>query len=183
MRAAGPTRGYPEARDEFTTGDLLCFRGRRLRSATIRWLTASVYSHVGLVYRFEGRVYCLEAVASGVRLILMSELTRQYSGRIDYFAIPEATQAQRQAAIGFGFLQLGKLFNRPGLLRFLWFLVSGNRVRNRSRARNLWFCSEIVSEAYRRQGLPLVPATSAYTSPQDIAASPRVVFRFRVRKR
>jgi hypothetical protein len=175
-------RSYAEVRREFTTGDVLCFRGRGLPSALIRWATRSRYSHVGLVYRFEPRVYCLEAVGAGVRLIIMSELVRRYDGGIDYFAIPEASPAQRTGAIGFAFEQLGKLYNRAGLLRFVWFLLSGSRLRQRSRARNQWFCSEIVTEAYRRQGLPLVDATSAYSSPEDIATSPRVVFRFRVKR-
>jgi hypothetical protein len=175
-------RSYAEVRPELRTGDVLCFRGRKLGSALIRWVTASRYSHVGLVYCFEGRVYCLEAVASGVRLIIMSELVRRYAGGIDYFAIPEANLQQREGAIGFAFEQLGKLYNRAGLARFIWFLWSGSRVRRRSRARNQWFCSEIVNEAYRRQGLPLVTVTSAYTSPEDIATSPRLVFRFRVKR-
>src|SRR5690242_17673951 len=89
--AIATTRAYGEVREEFTTGDVLGFRGRGPASALIRWATASRYSHVGLVYRFEGRVYCLEAVGSGVRLIIMSELTRRYPGGIDYFAVPEAS--------------------------------------------------------------------------------------------
>lgn len=177
----GRARAYRDARASFTSGDLLCFRGRHLPSRVICLLTRSEYSHVGLVYRFEERVYCLEAVGTGVRLIIMSELVRRYPGGIDYYAIPDATTTQRRGAIGFAFQQLGKLYNHAGLLRFLSFLLLGRQARRRARERAQWFCSEMVNEAYRRQGLALAPTTSAYTTPRDLASSPRVELRFRVK--
>lgn len=174
-------RAYRDVRPEFATGDLLCFRGRGLVSWLIRALTRSEYSHVGLVYRFEDRVYCLEAVGTGVRLIVMSELVKRYRGGIDYFAIRDVTAAERRGAIGFGFQQLGKLYDRASILRFLAFLLLGRRVRVRARQQAQWFCSEIVNEAYRGQGIVLVRTTSAYVSPAALASSVRVAFRFRVK--
>lgn len=175
------TSPYRDVRPEFTTGDLLCFRGRGLASWLIRTLTASEYSHVGLVYRFEDRVYCLEAVATGVRLIIMSELVKRYRGGIDYFALRGVIAAERRGAIGFAFQQLGKLFDRAGLLRFLAFLLFGSRARVRARHKAQWFCSEMVNEAYRGQGVVLARTTSSYVSPAALAASDRLAFRFRVK--
>jgi hypothetical protein len=169
-------------RPDFTTGDLLGFRGRGLASWAIRTLTRSPYSHVGLVYRFEGRVYCLEAVWAGVRLIIMSELVKRYRGGIDYFALVDVGEAARCGAIGFAFQQLGKLYDRAGVLRFLAFVLFGSRVRARARGKNQWLCSEIVNEAYRREGVPLVRVTSSYVSPAALTGSPRVVFRYRVKR-
>lgn len=175
-----PSRPYGEVRPQFSTGDLLCFRGRGLVSALIRALTQSPYSHAGMVYLFEGRVYCLEAVGAGVRLILMSELVQRYHGGIDYFAVLEVTDAQRRGAVGFGFQQLGKLYNHRGLVRFLVYLVTGRKSRRRQQAS--WFCSEILVEAYRLQDVRLVPRRAAYTAPADLVTSDRVRFAFRVKR-
>ncbi len=175
-----PSRPYPQVRPQFRTGDLLCFRGRGPVSGLIRLLTRSPYSHVGAIYLFEGRVYCLEAVGAGVRLILMSELVRRYHGGIDYFELLDVTDDQRRGAIGFGFQQLGKLYNHGGLVRFLVYVLTGWKSRRRQRA--TWFCSEIFVEAYRLQDVRLVPHRAAYAAPADLAASDRVRFVFRVKR-
>lgn len=174
------TRPYQEIRGDLRAGDLLCFRGAGLISGTIRWLTNSTYSHVGILYLFEGRRYCLEAVGSGVRLALLSELVRHYQGGIDHFELVDATEEQRCGAISFVFQQLGKLYDKDGLLRFLGFLITGKK--NRPSRAQRWFCSEIVAEAYRRQGFAFSRSAAAYTSPSDIAASTRLRFRTRIKK-
>lgn len=179
QRVAGG-QSYAAMRHDFLTGDILCFRGRGLISWLIRQLTRSRYSHVGLVYRFKQRVFCLEATGIGVHLILMSELVKRYHGGIDYYAVHEAPEIARDAAIDFGFGQLGKLYDHWGLVRFFWFLIGG--ARRRSRERSFWYCSEIVAECYRAAGVTLVPGRTGYISPADIAASPRVRFAFRIKK-
>jgi len=167
LRGARP---YRDVREAFREGDLLAFRGRSLVSATIRALTGSQYSHVGLAYLFETRVYCLEAVGSGVRLCLMSELARRYAGGIDYFAVDAAVEARHQA-VSFGFQQLGRPFDYLGLARFFLFLSLGLRPRPRRDTR--WFCAELVAEAYRRQGIPLTRDPSCYATPRALVEGPR----------
>jgi uncharacterized protein YycO len=171
--------GYQEVREEMRTGDLLCFRGKDLDSRIISALTRSEYSHVGLVFLYEGRVYCLEAVGAGVRLVLMSRRSRLYNGGIDYFRLRDVTEEQRRGAVSFVFQRLGEPYNYPGILRFLWFLLSGDK--ERARRRNGWFCSEIVAEAYRLQKAPLVQRQAArYVSPADLARSERVERAFEI---
>jgi uncharacterized protein YycO len=179
----GKKRGYVEARSTLVDGDLLCFRGAGLLSGSIRWLTKSAYSHVGIVYIFEDRRYCIEAIGSGVRLALVSELVKRYAGGIDHFQLPTATPAQRKGAISFAFQQLGKLYDTDGVVGFLRFLITGRKSRSHRRAvnRERWFCSEIVTEAYRRQGFRFAADASAYTSPSDIAASSLVQFVCRIK--
>ena len=164
-------RPYREVRELFRDGDLLAFRGRSLVSATVRALTGSQYSHVGLAYLFEARVYCLEAVGSGVRLCLMSELARRYAGGIDYVAVDAGDEARRQA-VSFGFQQLGRSFDYLGLARFFVFLTLGLRPRARRDTR--WFCAELVAEAYRRQGIRLTSDPSCYATPRALVEGPRV---------
>ena len=115
-----------------------------------------------------------------VHLILMSELVKRYHGGVDYFTVTDVTDEQRQTAIRFGFDQLGKLYDHWGVLRFLWFVVAGQK--RRSRERSYWYCSEIVAEAYRLAGAPFVEHRTGYVAPADIAASPRVRFAFRLKR-
>ncbi|HET7291155.1 MAG TPA: hypothetical protein VFM88_01895 [Vicinamibacteria bacterium] len=46
------------------------------------------------------------------------------------------------------------------------------RLRPRARVDERWFCAELVAEAYRRQGLELIPTPSCYAAPRDLARSP-----------
>ena len=82
QRAAAATRRYADARPGMQAGDVVLFRGSGPMSRAIRWLTRSPYSHAALVFRFEERVYCLEAVGSGVRLALISEVLARYHGGV-----------------------------------------------------------------------------------------------------
>jgi uncharacterized protein YycO len=179
-RPEGPSAAYGEARGRFAEGDLLCFRGHGLVSGVIRIVTRSAYSHVGLVHLFEGHVYCVEAVASGVRLCRMSEEVRRYDGGIDYFEVLGARPEQRQGAVGFAFQQLGKPFDFFGLARFFFRLVFRARLRARADAR--FFCAELVARAYASQGMRFAERPAVWTSPSDLAASPEVRFRFRIKR-
>ncbi|OFV82504.1 MAG: hypothetical protein A2Y78_15185 [Acidobacteria bacterium RBG_13_68_16] len=175
-RSQAERKGYGSARRDFHLGDVLLFRGRGLSSQLIRILTHSPYSHVGLVFPYQGRVFCVEAVGVGVRLILMSEVMRRYHGGIDYYEVPRAAPDQRDGAIGFCFQQLGKLYDRPGIFRFLIAILLNRKPA--VRADQAWFCSELVAAAYRAQGLALAPVSAAYTSPADLAVSPELKLRY-----
>lgn len=173
-------RAYQEIRDQVDSGDLLCFRGRGLISATIRRLTRSRYSHVGLLFVMEGRRYCIEAVETGVRLVLVSELVKRYEGGIDCYRLVNASPQQRAGAVGFAFQQLGKLYDKASFWPFLLYLLTGKR--RRTHCDGQWFCSEMVAEAYRRQGLRFTRASARYTAPSDIASSEQLAFQFSIKK-
>jgi uncharacterized protein YycO len=175
-RSRAQRRGYASVRREFDLGDVLLFRGRGLASQAIRLFTRSPYSHVGLVFPYEGRVFCLEAVGVGVRLIMMSEVMRRYHGGIDYYEVHRAAAKQRHGAIAFCFNQLGKLYDRPGIVRFLIAILFNRRPAVRED--QAWFCSELVAAAYRAQGLALAPVSASYTSPADLAISPELKLRY-----
>lgn len=175
LRESAEQVTYAESRGLFQNGDVLLFRGRGPMSLAIRTLTASPYSHVGLVYLFAGRVYSLEAVGAGVRIILMSEVLRRYHGGVDYYEVPRATPEQRAGAIAFCFQQLGRLYDRPGLVRFAAAVLLGRK--RATREDQTWFCSELVAAAYRKQGLLLAPERPTYTSPADLATSPELALK------
>jgi uncharacterized protein YycO len=175
-RSRAERKGYRAARGDFQIGDVLLFRGRGLSSQAIRLLTRSPYSHVGLVFPYQSRVYCFEAVGVGVRLILMSEVMRRYHGGIDYYEVTRAAPEQRDGAIAFCFQQLGKLYGRPGIVRFLVAIFFNHKPAVRED--QAWFCSELVAAAYRAQGVALAPVSASYTSPADLAVSPELKLRY-----
>ena len=149
----------------------------------IRILTHSFYSHVGLVYWYSApgadpRLYCMEAVGTGVRLILMSELKRRYSGGIDCYYVDRLKNV-KETAVGFCFAQLGKLYDTPSLWRFFLAIFFGKI--ERARQNDFWFCSELVAAAYATQGQALTPGKPNYTSAQDLADSEHVTYRFTVK--
>lgn len=180
QRPESPSRAYEETRGQFSEGDLLCFRGRGFLSGVIRLVTRSAYSHVGLVHLFEGHVYCLEAVASGVRLCRMSEEVRRYEGGIDYFEVLSAGEKERRGAVGFAFQQLGKPFDFVGLARFFVRIVFHARLK--ARADDRFFCAELVARAYAGQGLRFAERPATWTSPSDLAASSEVRLLFRIKR-
>lgn len=158
---------YGERRAAFRDGDVLLFRGRGMSSLVIRALTASVYTHVGMVVRYRGRVLCAHATGQGVHLMIMSELARSYAGDIEYYEVLQGGEAARDLALGFVFEQMGKPYDYFSGLRFAWALLLGRM--GRQVHNDKWFCSELVAEAYRRAGAPLIRQRPAdYIAPAHL---------------
>jgi len=152
-------------RSEMRNGDVLLFRGRGWLSWLIRKCTHSLYSHAGVLFRYCGRVYCLEAVGKGVRLAPVSRLVDHYPDGIFYCSL-EANHQERDSAIDFGFQQLSLPYDVIGLVRFALALIFCTRRPVKSPTR--WFCSELVAAAYERAGFPLTPCLPCYASPADL---------------
>lgn len=59
---------------QYSSGALLAWKPNSIIGYIICWLTKSEYSHVGLLWKFHGRYYVLEAIwNSGVRVRLLKE--------------------------------------------------------------------------------------------------------------
>jgi hypothetical protein len=160
--AAGKNEGV---RASMCDGDVLLFRGRGLLSLLIRWATHSDYSHAGLVYRYNGHVYCLEAVGQGVRMAPLSRLVGHYPDGIDYYTLTVPEQP-REDALGFSFQQLTLPYSVLGLVWFALALIFAWRRPDKDPDR--WFCSELVAAAYVKAGYPLTPDLPCYASPADL---------------
>jgi hypothetical protein len=106
----------------------------------------------------------------------MSEVMRRYHGGIDYYEVVRAAPEQRDGALAFCFQQLGKLYDRSGIVRFLLAILLNRKPA--VRADQAWFCSELVAAAYRTHGLALAPVSASYTSPADLAVSPELKLRY-----
>lgn len=114
---------YVDARDRIRSGDVLAWTHRGWSSwydfqiQMVRVFTRSEYCHVGVAWSIGGRVFVLEAVNSGVRIMPLSRLLPCYWLRlarwgdtIEEFALTKVGQpySKWQAILGgFGTLKIG----------------------------------------------------------------------------
>jgi uncharacterized protein YycO len=181
--ASNQVVSYVAGKDEgirasMRSGDVLLFRGCGLLSSLIRRATRSDYSHAGMLFRQGGRLYCLEAVGSGVRLAPVSRLLAHYPEGVYYCGV-DAPEPAREIALEFGFEQLSLRYDVLGLVRFafaLFFAAKRRAVESDQR----WFCSELVAAAYRAAGFPLTDALPCYTSPADLINGQRIALHGRL---
>ena len=74
-----PEAAYADQRDNIKSGDLLAWSSdntslsSRLLTFIVRFFTLSEFSHVGIAYREDGRLYVLEATIPKIQLRFLSE--------------------------------------------------------------------------------------------------------------
>ena len=176
----GPAVTYDAAmRSRIQDGDLVLCSGNGPMSRMIRWLTKSRFSHAGVLFHWHGRVLIAEAVgAHGVRVWLLSQAVKKYSGRVTLFQpTPEARAKLDLSALLFGTLEyLGVGYRTMGLFQVGWHLIWGRKRAlkdpTRRPPKREFICSEFVSTAYRDAGVDLVPdVPDGFTTPADIERS------------
>lgn len=75
---------YADMRENIQCGDLLAWStdksslSSRILTTIVRFFTLSEFSHVGIAYREEGRVYVLEATIPVIQMRLLSEVKGFY---------------------------------------------------------------------------------------------------------
>lgn len=70
---------YTEARTIISSGDLLAWSGNSLFSKAIKWFTGSPYSHVGIAWKANDRLFVIESMDFiGVRIFPCSRLLPFY---------------------------------------------------------------------------------------------------------
>ncbi len=161
-------------RRDMVDGDLLLFRGKGLLSELIRHSTHSPYTHAGLLYRRRDRVFCLEAVGHGVRLVPVSWLLGEYAGGVDYFRVTGVKPRKKEAALDWAFSRLGAPYDLFGLARFALAMARHSVIPEDGN--DSWFCSELVARAYVNVDEPLVDQVATFTSPAELGASSKVEF-------
>ena len=143
---------------------ILLFRGRGALSTGIRWFTRGTWSHAALLTR-EGSI--VEAwQGKGVR----ERFLYDWRG-IDKFDVPGATDEQWDRAIAFALSQIGADYDYGAIFKFL--------SRRQERPDGKWFCSELVYEAFKNAGYPLLSewVESSTVWPTMLAMSPLVKLR------
>lgn len=132
-----------------------------------------------------GGGFVIEAIGSGVEKRTLAVAVSDASLAVAFRHV-RMTPAAARAVVQFAQNQVGKGYDHTGIIGQAgyqldrWFLCSVASVRNcedRAARANLWmsssgrfFCSELVAEAYRQAGVPLVNGRSDSVSPERIVA-------------
>jgi hypothetical protein len=127
----------------------------RIASTSIRWWTFSNYSHVELVDTIKVNPsswiwYAAEPFANGVKKSSMEYKTTDW----DLYSLNH--KYQKRNAIEFFISQLNKSYDYQGLIFTQIFNIQKHDHKK-------WFCSEIVAEAIKRNGVELVKYSTWYS--------------------
>ena len=182
-----PVTSYAEMRETLRTGDMVFCSGTYFFSNAIRWITKSVWSHIGIIYRDDAleRIFILESETFvGVRLAPLSKYLRDYHGRNKPYRgrmfiarlEPEVSQEIHRKAVSMGMDELTKPYDNLEIFRIAIRILFklGRRTRDRK-----YICSELVYEAFRKAGVEF-PYNNRSISPDDLWNDPRVKVRFRI---
>ena len=129
---------YAKARETIKTGDLLAWSHggwgswRDIQVNLVRVFTRSEYSHVGLAWVANGRVFIIEAVGTGVRIFPLSR-------ELPFYWVQKPSPLT-QEAIEFLFARIGAPYSKwQAILAGIGALANGQDDR--------WQCAELVLSA------------------------------------
>jgi Permuted papain-like amidase enzyme, YaeF/YiiX, C92 family len=166
------------------TGDIILSAANGINSMGIRAITLSPVSHAAL---YVGNGQIIEAVGSGVRSRSVQEFVAEES-TIAAFRHPNIDDAQAALIQKFAEKQVGTKYNTIGIVlqapftlqrKFCELPVMPAAVRDaciRGSAaialgpvpNDRFFCSQLVSEAYKSASLPLTDADPRLVTPDDL---------------
>lgn len=139
---------YAEARNQIKSGDLLAWRGRGPVGWIVRHWTGSAWSHVGVAWRFRGRLFVLEAregIGVGLRAVSNALPFDHIGSDADW-----NDEVER-----FALDHLGKAYSYPDFVRAGLGLAPGHEGE---------ICSEYAAKVLRRAGV----LASGYTPAQIV---------------
>lgn len=158
---------YADIRDKLQTGDLVFFSGSGLFSNTIKVITGSKWSHVGMVVRIQDidSVLLWESTTlgntpdvhsgelmQGVQLVTLSDKIKRYNGDVAFRLLHfERTYKAKQALMDMRY----ELRHRPYEQSAMELINSAVDVLGFDNQEDFssCFCSEIVAEALQRMGV------------------------------
>lgn len=186
------TAKYDEIRNELDTGDIVLFSGKGGISTGIKWITSSVWSHVGMVLRIPEynlallwESTTLSSIADletgkarqGVQLVPLSERLKQYDGEVSIRRLDiQRTPDQLAALMDFRSEVKGRPYeqNKVELVKSAYDGAFGQNQEDLSSL----FCSELVAEAYQRLGLISDQLQSNEFTPADFSEKSGAIDRF-----
>jgi uncharacterized protein YycO len=131
---------YADARPQIKTGDLLAWSNggwgswHDIQVNFVRMFTRSEYSHVGLAWVANGRVFIIEAVGTGVRIFPLSR-------EIPFYWVRKPSPLT-QEAIEFLFERIGAPYSKwQAILAGIGALAKGRD--------DIWQCAELVLSALK----------------------------------
>jgi hypothetical protein len=172
---------YADIRQDMKQGDILLYKGRGIISRGIKFFTGSEYSHAGIAIKWNERWMVMEANRRGVVVNPFQRSVNRYPGSVEWWSsIKEINDEDRRKMIIYAQKELGKRF---AFFLLFWFafvisLAMPLDKRDRFRREKRLYCSLYVAQIYHSIGIDLKKNLSdRFTSPRDIANSPKLAFR------
>ena len=166
--------------DELKTGDLIMFQGKMWTSYIVQWLTSSMWSHVGIVWRDPPGnppgVYLLHSDGTiddfGVQIDLLSKYLDEYVGKVFVYPI-QGVEADKFAPIAQIYQETqdtGYDLYPPDIIRIL----TGGCMR-RARTTQYFVCSTYTAYVYERVGLICPCSDWTLVQPKHLVEEPSPV--------
>lgn len=141
---------YQYIRDNLKTGDCILTKGNGIVSRMIRLFTD--YSHCYMVVRpnkykeLNDRVFLLEAYATGVRFVLLSNVVQTYNGQVDIFKPNHITNEMRDK------ITVDSLITSASTIRYNFRGLFANILGRASVSFEQYFCSELIWVKWLKSG-------------------------------
>lgn len=165
------TVNYDDVRPKLRTGDIFFCSGYGFLSKTIKRLTSSPWSHVGILAHQGPRLMAIEAVNHGVVMSRLSKVVRDYDGEIVLARVDGMTPAAAKIIHTEAVDRVGIKYNWLRCLQVWW------RIRVRGGppvdGRDL-ICSELVERVYREAGYRFAYDPRGFCSPENVWTDPAV---------
>lgn len=149
-------------------GDIVFFKRKNIFSSLVSYITKSPYSHVAMVM-YPG--YLVEANWYKKSNIVEFEYNPE---EMEIFRFKGGlTQCQKMKVVVESGKQLGKIYDYPQLLEYVYeYLFKIRLFDNLLNSKNLIICSELVDDVYDSIGIDLIPdRAEGNVTPGDLANS------------
>lgn len=135
------------------------YRGNGLFHRIVKWWCGGPYSHIALVWN---EFIVFEAhPRGGVRQINFND-TFSSGKTVDLYDIHGLTEEKEEKIVNFFRLQIGKGYNWPIILNFIFKFKDPQKVQNQRKESRCWICSEIVFAALRKGDVTLFDNVSPF---------------------
>ena len=169
-----------DVRDAFRDGDVLFASGAQLLSSVVKRLTRGVYSHCGIVARWNGRPMLLHVdVSAGAAATLVSSALTRYVHGFDWYSVRPDLRASldTSALLGEAQAHLGLPYNMGEVVHAGAHVLLGAPAPSLPRTPAPTHCSAYVARCFRAAGLPLLDAPDNLVSPDQLSRSRTLVLR------
>ncbi|WP_074594522.1 YiiX/YebB-like N1pC/P60 family cysteine hydrolase [Bacillus cereus] len=181
---------YEQAKQEIQTGDILLCSGHYLVSELIKKASDSIFSHVGVLFRWNNHIIILESVEDdGVRAVPLSHYMynyenskEKYNGEI-YIARhkeienndfhTEKIMKMFEKAMDF----LNRNYDKDEIAKIVARIGLGI---GRHKDDDEYICSEFVDECFKQLEIEFLRDSMGYILPEHIAADSNVKPLFRI---
>jgi len=142
---------YLKYRKEMKTADIFEFASDSILGKLIRMKTGYDVNHTSLLLKLnefdslKSRVFTLESLSSGIELHLLSERVDKFKGSIYWYQLKSQHDEHRSNIASWALEQIDKKYDYWSILANLFGKVNIDS--------KLYFCSEYVHAAYKKEGL------------------------------